>query len=132
MLELFDAEIARRSPSLVFVLHSSELMPGGSPQGPDEPAIEALYRDLRVLFARAARACEGLTLAEFARRHARIEVSASGPSPARGEGRDAEPAFGTYPGTSPRCEEFGPSPPAGEGLGRGGAGRTADGLRGRA
>ena len=137
MLELFDAEIARGSPSLVFVLHSSELMPGGSPQGPDEPAIEALYRDLRILFARAARACEGLTLAEFARARVPIEASATdplspGPSPARGEGRDAEPAFGSYPRTSLCREEFSPCPLAGEGLGRGGAGQAAGGLRGRA
>jgi hypothetical protein len=33
-----------------FMLHSSELMPGGSPLFPDQKAIELLYRDLKELF----------------------------------------------------------------------------------
>jgi hypothetical protein len=43
-------------------------MPSGSPQSPDEASIEALYRDLGVLFGLAARHGEGMTLTEFAQR----------------------------------------------------------------
>ena len=37
----------------MFMLHSSELMPGGSPTFRDEGAIEHLYRELNAIFARA-------------------------------------------------------------------------------
>ena len=36
---------------VMFMLHSSELMPGGSPTFRDEPAIRNLYRELRSIFA---------------------------------------------------------------------------------
>jgi len=68
MRELFEHRVAAGDPCLVFVLHSSELMPSGSPQSPDEASIEALYRDLGVLFGLAARHGEGMTLTEFAQR----------------------------------------------------------------
>jgi hypothetical protein len=48
-----------------FMLHSSELMPGGSPTFRDESAIERLYGDLRALFALAAAECRPATLSEF-------------------------------------------------------------------
>jgi hypothetical protein len=48
-----------------FMLHSSELMPGGSPTFRDEGAIERLYGDLRALFALAATECRPATLTEF-------------------------------------------------------------------
>jgi hypothetical protein len=48
------------------VLHSSELMPGGSPSFPDGQSIEALYRDLRVLFRSVAGHFRGMTLGDFA------------------------------------------------------------------
>lgn len=38
---------------VMFMLHSSELMPGGSPAFRDEGAIEHLYRELNAIFARA-------------------------------------------------------------------------------
>jgi hypothetical protein len=47
------------------MLHSSELMPGGSPTFRDKSAIERLYGDLRALFALAATECRPATLAEF-------------------------------------------------------------------
>ena len=40
---------------VMFMLHSSELMPGGSPTFRDEPAIRNLYRELRSTFACAVR-----------------------------------------------------------------------------
>lgn len=53
-----------------FMLHSSEFMPGGSPTFPTAERIEALHRDLEVLFSEASRDFDGLTLCEFAERFA--------------------------------------------------------------
>ena len=51
-----------------FMLHSSELMPGGSPTFPCERDVERLYEDLEMLFGLAQRACTPLTLAAYYRR----------------------------------------------------------------
>ncbi len=48
------------------ILHSSELMPGGSPYFQRDEDIEELYRDLDALFAYARSRFRGATLAEFA------------------------------------------------------------------
>lgn len=50
----------------MFMLHSSEMMPGGSPSFPDETSIEALYRCVEALFAHA-RGCGyvGCKLSEY-------------------------------------------------------------------
>lgn len=50
---------------LEFVLHSSELMPGGSPTFRDASAIERLYEDLAILFEELSTWCRGMTLQEF-------------------------------------------------------------------
>lgn len=50
---------------LMFMLHSSELMPGGSPTFQTEEQIEKLYKDLRVLFERIAQGYTGVTLEEY-------------------------------------------------------------------
>jgi hypothetical protein len=48
------------------MLHSSELMPGGSPRFPDDRSIELLYEDLHELFSwAAAHGYQGSTLAEY-------------------------------------------------------------------
>jgi hypothetical protein len=52
---------------LEFMLHSSELMPGGSPEFPDEASIEALYSDLAQLFAEIKPHWAPRTLSEFRR-----------------------------------------------------------------
>jgi hypothetical protein len=58
---------ARTQQSYVeFMLHSSELMPGGSPTFPGADDIEKLYGDLEALFAEASRTFAGATLREFA------------------------------------------------------------------
>jgi hypothetical protein len=46
-----------------FVLHSSELMPGGSPTFPDQRSVAALYGDLEAIFATGG--FEGMTLATY-------------------------------------------------------------------
>ena len=47
-------------------LHSSELMPGGSPSFRSIAAVEQLYADLDVLFADLGQWCRGMTLTEYA------------------------------------------------------------------
>lgn len=53
---------------LMFMLHSSELMPGGSPTFQTEEQIEKLYEDLRILFERIAQGYDGITLEEYGMR----------------------------------------------------------------
>jgi peptidoglycan/xylan/chitin deacetylase (PgdA/CDA1 family) len=48
-----------------FMLHSSELMPGGSPIFPTERSIERLYADMEGLFGAASARFEGMTLAAY-------------------------------------------------------------------
>jgi len=48
-----------------FMLHSSELMPGGSPRFKNELSIQKLYKDLEALFDEANKNFEGCTLSEF-------------------------------------------------------------------
>lgn len=54
---------------LEFMLHSSELMPGGSPTFRTEASIENLYDDLDVLFSEIASEFSGETLGGFAQRY---------------------------------------------------------------
>jgi hypothetical protein len=66
LLSVVETVLARPTPVAVFMLHSSELMPGCSPTFATEASIELLYDDLEALFAHAAaRGCVGLTAAEF-------------------------------------------------------------------
>jgi len=51
-----------------FMLHSSELMPGGSPSFRTEKSIEKLYSDLDQLFSYARQYYDGSTLYEFYKR----------------------------------------------------------------
>lgn len=66
MLGIVRRAVSQRWPHLEMVLHSSELMPGGSPGFANARAIEALYADLQVLFRSVAPHFRGLTLGEFA------------------------------------------------------------------
>lgn len=49
------------------MLHSSELMPGGSPSFPSNQSIENLYQDLRAIFGAASSHFRGTTLGAFRR-----------------------------------------------------------------
>lgn len=69
------AEAERRS-YVEFMLHSSELMPGGSPRFPGVADIERLYRDLEALFDAARGRFGGTTLFEFC---ARVAETPGGP-----------------------------------------------------
>lgn len=65
-------EMARRQrrPYIQLVIHSSELMPGGSPKLATAESIDALYGHLEALFADATRDFRGMTLAEYGERFA--------------------------------------------------------------
>jgi hypothetical protein len=62
-----DEALAEGRGHLMFMLHSSELMAGGSPTFPDAASVARLDADVAALFAHAAAGgCAGRTLGEFA------------------------------------------------------------------
>jgi hypothetical protein len=65
MLRCVRTALAQGREHIEFVIHSSELMPGGSPRFVTKESIEGLYRDLRVLFSEISKTFAGLTLSEF-------------------------------------------------------------------
>ncbi len=65
MLRVARAARAEGAVHLEFMLHSSELMPGGSPTFKDASEIERLYEHLEMVFEDLAGWCRGTTLKEF-------------------------------------------------------------------
>lgn len=65
MLAIVERAQRENWPYLEWMLHSSEFMPGGSPTFADERAIDKLYEDLEILFARIAQHFSGATLTRF-------------------------------------------------------------------
>lgn len=65
MIELMDMVQREKDSYLMFMLHSSELMPGGSPTFKTQDDIERLYSSLDSLFNRASRFFTGATLEEY-------------------------------------------------------------------
>lgn len=53
------------SEYIMFMIHSSELMPGGSPTFKTKDSIEKLYTDLEIVFKIASMSYEGATLKEM-------------------------------------------------------------------
>jgi hypothetical protein len=66
MLRLLYKALEEGKMCVEFMLHSSELMPGGSPTFPDVASIERLYQDLHAVFVTAARSYRPASLGEFA------------------------------------------------------------------
>lgn len=66
MKRLLDEVVHLRRPYAQMILHSSELMPGGSPYFPNSLDVEQLYDDLEVLFKYAAPRFSGSTVGEMA------------------------------------------------------------------
>lgn len=50
---------------VMFMLHSSEFMSGGSPTFPNEESIEKLYLDMEQIFTKASRYFTGCTIGEY-------------------------------------------------------------------
>ena len=80
MLQMAQAARAEGVAPMEFMLHSSELMPGGSPNFQSARDIEHLYESLEVLFENLSSWCCGRTLKEF---HASI-AKAPGQAAANG------------------------------------------------
>jgi hypothetical protein len=57
---------------IMFMLHSSELMPGGSPTFRSSDEIEHLYDDLEILFETVHEFCEGIMLRNFEARFVEV------------------------------------------------------------
>lgn len=80
LLRVLEIAAAERRPYVEMAIHSSELMPGGSPKLPDAAAIERLYADMEALFAAAAtHGFAGRTLAEY---HDVVKLVSTRPSTA--------------------------------------------------
>ena len=66
MLRILKIESLTQSDYVEFMVHSSELMPGGSPYYPNEKSIEILYKDMEEVFKEAKRlGFEGITLDKY-------------------------------------------------------------------
>lgn len=65
MLWLIDKCVKTDSNYLMFMIHSSELMPNGSPTFPTKESIEHLYEHLEIIFDKIAKSFEGITLEEY-------------------------------------------------------------------
>ena len=68
---IYLSDIISESPQddyLMFMLHSSEFMPGGSPRFITDEDIEKLYSDLEILFEHISKLYEGITIGEYAKR----------------------------------------------------------------
>lgn len=74
MLDILRVARSRKSGYVEFMLHSSELMPGGSPRFPSAVSVERLYRHLEVLFETASKYFSGQTLAEFRQNYEPSEI----------------------------------------------------------
>ena len=59
-------ECKKNNEYIMFMIHSSELMPGGSPNFPNEESIEKLYLAIEKIFNMAKEnGYEGITLKDF-------------------------------------------------------------------
>ena len=75
MLEILDWVLERNLRCAEFMLHSSELMPGGSPTFPTAEHIETLYQHLEILFDRASARFRGRTMTQFYHDYARRNIA---------------------------------------------------------
>ena len=55
----------KKTDYIMFMIHSSELMPGGSPSFPDQESIERLYTNLDVLFKKLGEGFCGSSLYDY-------------------------------------------------------------------
>jgi hypothetical protein len=63
--DIVDRVVQEQRQYAEFMLHSSELMPGGSPTFRDDAAIDRLYLELELLFEAIKSRFRGATLSEF-------------------------------------------------------------------
>ena len=65
MLYLIDISKKDKNDYVMFMLHSSELMPGGSPTFTTKEQIDKLYHDIECVFKESSNYYEGVTLKEY-------------------------------------------------------------------
>lgn len=65
MKNLIDLILKSETDYIMFMLHSSELMPGGSPLFANEADIESLYQDIEEIFSYMTKSFKGVTLREY-------------------------------------------------------------------
>jgi hypothetical protein len=65
MLALIKYIRKSRDDYLMFMLHSSEFMPGGSPNFKTAESIELLYSDLKIIFENISEGFRGITLKDY-------------------------------------------------------------------
>jgi hypothetical protein len=65
MLALIEYIRKSNGDYLMFMLHSSEFMPGGSPNFKTEESIEKLYNDINIIFENIHRDFQGITLKDY-------------------------------------------------------------------
>ncbi len=65
MLQMLNQAMTEGWQYIMLMLHSSELMPGGSPRFSNQQKTEQLYSHLEQLFSAASNQFRGLTLAEY-------------------------------------------------------------------
>ncbi len=65
MIELISRIENSDANYIMFMIHSSELMPGGSPTFKTSEEIENLYRNLNYLFEKLSHSFSGITLQEY-------------------------------------------------------------------
>lgn len=65
MLQYVDSLAKSDFPYAMFMIHSSELMPGGSPTFKTEESIERLYEHMLILFTEIRKNFEGETIRDF-------------------------------------------------------------------
>jgi hypothetical protein len=79
LIAVYETANALGVPAVELMLHSSELMPGGSPYNPTAAAVDDLFRRLEATFAHLmAHGAEGITLTGFARSRATVPQTAKG------------------------------------------------------
>lgn len=78
LLRMVREACRTRERHMMFTVHSSELMAGGSPSFQTDESIERLYETLEALFGAAAQTCRPMTVNEFAREFATSRPAAAG------------------------------------------------------
>ena len=68
MLWIIDKAFRIKMDYIQFMIHSSELMPGGSPVFQTKKSIENLYYDLEVVFALIAKYSRGVGISDYAKK----------------------------------------------------------------
>ncbi len=65
MRYLVNKAVSNNDDYIMFMLHSSEMMPGGSPVFKTEESIEKMYKDVEAVFELISRNFQGIKLCEY-------------------------------------------------------------------